>query len=310
MKRNTALIILCMVAFVAVAIFVRTPTANADVGPKPSINITFKNLGDELCYGTVLSQCVSTGPHSAYAPDEGYDYKNLGWYDSNYYDNEDYHNEEVERIWHVFADYDDADGYYFLQLWWKLGGEVNQIHWGYYPPYSFKVLLYYPESETYITSEIYERYAFDSYFTVDMNGVDVTLSGTQLTLDKNYDYLGEAVGLLCRIALTILIELLIALLFRMKGRKVIVTVFVVNAATQIALNVALNLIYYFSGALTYLIFFALLEIVVVIVEAVVYSLLLRKQGVPIWKSILYAVVANAVSAVAGFYLAKWLPGMF
>ena len=328
MKRYKTLIFLCIVALAAVLVFANPQTANADMGPKPSINVTFKNLGDGICYATILSKNISTGPFSAYAPDKGFDYKDLGNMDSGYYsDQNEYNNEEVERIWQKFVDYEDSDGYYFLQLWWKLGEENNQIKWGYYPPYSFKLLLYYPESNAYLTSGIYERYAFDSYYTVDMSVAnDVLLNPdfsagnphpnpdwngvVELELENSYDYLSEIVGLLLRIALTVLVELLIALLFRIKGRKPMLTILVTNAVTQIALNVALNLIFYFNGALAYLLFFVLLEIAVVLVEAIAYCLLLRKYGVPIWKAILYAIVANLVTAVAGYYLAILLPGMF
>lgn len=310
MKREFALIVLCIVAVCVVMTFAAPQTANADMGPKPSIRITFTNMGDELCYGTILSKSISTGPHSAYAPEEGWDYKALGRYDSNYYYDENYHNEEVERIWQTFVDYEDVDGFYFLQLWWELDGENNQMNWTYHPPYTFKILLYYPESNTFVTSEIYERYAFDSYYTVNMKNVDIGDGGIQLVPTNSYDYFGEIVGLICRIALTVLIELLIALLFRIKGRKPMLTILIVNLSTQIALNVALNVINYLNGALAYLFAFVLLEIAVVIVEAVAYCIILRKQGVPIWKSLVYAVVANAVTAVAGYYLAIWLPGMF
>ena len=289
---------------VAVLIFAQPQTASADMGPKPSINITLLNLGDELCFGTILSAYSDSGPWRVYDPEEGN--KDLYNYDSNYYRDEDYVNEEAEMSWQAFVDYEDEDGYSFLQLWFKLGGESNTMRWGYWPPYSFKILLYYPESNTYVTSGIYERYAFDSYFTADINNVD----GGLLSLDRSYDYVSEVVGLLCRIAMTILIELLIALFFRIKGRKAILTILIVNAITQIALNVALNLIFYFNGALAYILALVLLEIAVTIVEAVIYSLLLRKDGVPVWKSIVYALVANAVTAFAGFWLAKLLPGLF
>ena len=303
LKGKTTLILLCLVTLLAVSVFAQPVTARADMGPKPSINVTLKNLGDELCFGTILSDQPYSGPFCAYDPEQNN--KDLSFYDSKYYE-EGYVNEEAELSWQAFVDYEDADGYYFMQMWWKLGGENNQMRWGYHPPYSFKVLLYYPESNTFVSSQVYHRYAFDSYFTANVKKAD----GATLTLVKSYDYVSETVGLLCRIALTILIELLIALLFRIKGRKAMLTVFVVNAVTQIALNVALNLIYYFSGVLMYLLLYFFLEIAVVIVEAVAYSILLRKCGVPIWKSILYAVVANVVTAVLGIFLAKWLPGMF
>ena len=41
-------------------------TASADTGPKPSVRITFENLGDKECWGTLLSSKQSTGPSSAW----------------------------------------------------------------------------------------------------------------------------------------------------------------------------------------------------------------------------------------------------
>ena len=328
MKRNTTLIIFCLAAMFVVLLFAEPQTANADMGPKPSIDITFKNLGDELCYATILSQHKTTGPYSAYYPDpEGeFDYRDFGMYDSNYYNDPDYHNEEVERIWQTFVDYQDTDGYYFLQLWWKLDGETDNIRWGYYPPYSFKLLLYYPEKDIFVTSGIYERYAFDSYYTVDMSVAnDILLnpdsSGeahpnpdrngvVELELEKSYDYTWEIISLLCRIILTIAIEMAVALLFRIKGRKPLLTILITNCVTQIALNVALNLLCYFDGALMIIFLYLPLELGVIFVEAVTYAIALRKQGVPIWKALLYALVANVVSGGLGFALALFLPGLF
>ena len=107
--RNKYSIIICVFVFMLIPINVR-----ADVGPKPSIHIAFDGLGEELCYGTLLSQNDSTGPSSAW------------------------------------------DG-------------TEEHAWTYYSPKSFKILLYFPEQGVFVTSGIYERYAFDSYYTVDMS---------------------------------------------------------------------------------------------------------------------------------------------
>lgn len=318
---------MCICALVAVLAFAQPTTANADIGPKPSINITFKNLSDRLCYATILSKSITTGPYSAYAPDEGWDYKDLGRYDTGYYDDDDYHNEDVERIWQTFVDYEDADGYYFLQMWWEIGGDSNQLSWNYYPPYSFKLLLFYPDTGVFVTSAIYERYAFNSYYTVEMSKVD---AGAQLDPDfsvgdsptnpgwgdvtlelkNSYDYFGEIVGLLFRIALTILVELLIALLFRIKGRKPMLTILITNAVTQVALNVALNVLCYLDGWMMIIFLYLPLELGVIFAEAVTYAIVLRKQGVPVWKALLYALTANVVTGALGFGLAYIFPGLF
>lgn len=319
MKQKSALLTLLIVALVAVIVFV-PQTASADMGPKPSIRITFTNMPDEVCYVTILSQNKSTGPYSAYDPE--YDDRYYEYLDDNYYNDPDYHNEELESIWQIFVDYEDVDGYYFLQLWGKCDSnpETHGFAWTYYPPYSFKLLLYFPESEIFVTSAIYERYAFDSYYTVDLKDVDLSamvqnpqleLTQTpQLELEKSYDYTWEIISLMCRIVLTIAIEIAVALLFRIKGRKQLLTILVTNLVTQIALNVALNLLCYFDGFLMLIFLYLPLELGVIFVEAVAYSLILRKQGVPIWKSLVYALVANVVSGGLGFALAWFIPGLF
>ena len=304
MRKHTAILALCIVAMVVVLVFSQPTVAHADMGPKPSINITFDTLGDGTYYATILSKYRTTGPYQAYDPES--DYKDLGNFDSEYYFHEDYVNEEAEMSWQAFVDYEDADGFYFLQLGWKVDAKANSIKWGYYPPYTFKVLLYLPDSNTYLSSGIYERYAYDSYYIADVANMEIA----EIRLVENYDYWGEIIGFLCRVTLTIAVEMLIALIFGIKGRRAILTILIVNCVTQIGLNVALNLIYVFSGLLAYLVAFVFLEIGVAIVEAVAYAFLLRKAGVPIWKSIIYALVANVATAFAGFYLADWLPGMF
>ena len=41
-------IILVLTTLLSVAV-------NADMGPKASVRVNFENMGDELCYGTLLS---------------------------------------------------------------------------------------------------------------------------------------------------------------------------------------------------------------------------------------------------------------
>ncbi len=72
MKKKWSVWILCFI--LSFSIF--PLTARADTGPKPSVRITFKNMGDEVCYGTLLSETDSTGPASAWDgdPDHIYNY--------------------------------------------------------------------------------------------------------------------------------------------------------------------------------------------------------------------------------------------
>lgn len=270
--------------------------ANADVGPKPSIRITFNNMGDELCYGTLLSKNESMGPYSAWDGETDY---------------EQIYNDLSLEIWQAFAEYEDADGYYYLQVGWKCS-ETKNLNWLYYPPNIFKILLYYPESDTFVVSGSYEKYAFDSYYTVNMDGISGAVVGAPLilTAEKSYDYTWEAISLVCRIVITILIEIGIALLFRFKQKKVLTIITVTNVVTQILLNVALNLIRFYNGALAFLIFYFLFEIAVFIIEAIVYGGTFNRVSqtkIPVWKSVLYALISNALSFGAGFVLT--IPGI-
>lgn len=296
-----------------------TLTVSADMGPKPSVNITFENLGDELCYATLLSESESTGPASAWDGVEEH---------ANHSGNPDYAWSDISYdIWKAFIDYKDSDGYYYLQNAWQIN-ETKELKWTYYPPSPFKILLYFPESNTFAVSGIYERYAFDSYFTVDMSGFDINSVDydeiksndtrykewrKELAVRQSYEIANELCGLLVRIILTILIEVLIALLFGLKEKKQLLFILLVNVVTQIILNVLLNIINYNSGGLVMLFFYVAFEIIVFLLEAVIYSLLMHRitKGTKnIVLCIIYAFAANLVSFIGGYFIYAIWPQVF
>ena len=87
--------------------------------------------------------------------------------------------------------------------------ETSQFTWGYYPPSKFKILLYFPEYDKFaVSEEVYERYAFDSYYNVDAKGLEVqSVTFTEnITAVRNYDYTWELTSLFARIIATITIE--------------------------------------------------------------------------------------------------------
>ena len=279
-------------------------TIHADIGPKASVHIQFKNMPDELCYGTLLSEKESTGPASVWDGIKEHARKD----------------EETSDIWNAFVNYKDSDGYYYLQQHYKVS-DTNEIAWTYYPPGRFKILLYYPETGTFVSSGIYERYAFDTYYTVDMEGIDIhdveyneeLSTNERIEAYRSYEYRQEMLGLAVRIVLTIVIEMLVALLFGFREKKQLVILAVVNIITQILLNVGLNIINYNSGSMAFSIFYVLLEIVVFILEAILYCTLLKKASITKkknWYYVLYSFIANLVSFVAGLIIANVIPGIF
>ena len=267
------IMLLCMI--MAVSAF--PMTANADMGPKASVRIQFEHMGDELCYGTLLSKEKSTGPASA-------------WDGRTESAQKEYMDPD---IWEIFVNYKDPDGYYFLQRSWKVS-ESKELAWTYYPPDDFKILLYYPETETFVSSGIYARYAFDTYYTVDMDGVDIgsveynddLSTNERIEAYRSYNYRQEMLALGARI---------------------------VHIITQIILNVLLNVINYNSGPLAFTFFYVLFELIVFALEAVLYCTILKRLSEKKKEDayyILYSFVANLLSFGAGLFLAAKLPGMF
>ena len=268
-------------------------TAKADIGPKPSVRIMFTGIEGETYYGTLLSEKRSTGPATAW---------------NGYEDYRDWKPENEKPVWEKFISYEDTDGYYFLQEWWDCS-ETNQLNWTYYPPNPFKILLYFPETDSFYVSDIYERYAFDSYFTVDLSAY----ATTPITARQSYDYTWELISLGARIVLTIVLELAIALVFGYREKKALSFLAIINVITQVTLNVALNIINYKSGSMGFTFAFVCMEILVFAIEAISYKALLHRysEKEKVKRSgVTYALVANTASFAIGLWLAHLIPGIF
>ncbi len=310
-EKFTRIITTLMCVLMAMMIF--PITASADTGPKPSVRITFENLGDELCYGTLLSSKPSTGPSSAWDGTEEDARHNEN--SNGYYDWQDFGYD----VWKAFVDYDEKDEFYFLQEAWQIN-ETKELAWTYYPPNEFKILLYFPETGEYAVSGVYERYAFDSYFTVNMDDAKPSVdyneelsSDDRLNAYKSYNYSVEIGSLVARILITIVIEMAIALLFGYREKKQLLLLAGVNSGTQIILNVLLNIVNYNSGEMAFVVLYILFELIVFAIEAVLFYHFLNKISIkqkPKWLAVVYALVANFVSFEAGMLIAEWLPGIF
>ena len=287
MKRKllTVLMVLCLFLSLSVSVF-------ADMGPKPSVRVSFEHLPEGAVYGTLLSEQDHYGPH--HSPD-------WSWQDG-------YHSEQHgdDPIWQAFVAYKDADGFYFLQEWWDCTD--HPLEWTYYAPDPFKVLLYFPETGEYLVSAIHERYAYDSSYTA-------TVQGDALVLRKSYPWCGELLGLLIRMALTLAVELTVALAFGYHDKDALLLFVKVNLFTQLALNLLLNLYAYFNGLSPWIFvpLYALLEMLVIAAETVLYNHYLpgvTGEEQPRGKVLCYAMIANALSFVFGVFLMRHIPRIF
>ncbi len=95
------------VLFLAVSVAAcMTAEVKADMGPKPSTVIDFENMDGEKYYVTLLSEQRASGPHIAYEGDGDIPDGTYG-----------------KEIWRAFNDYEDSDGFYFLQYYGEIAGD-------------------------------------------------------------------------------------------------------------------------------------------------------------------------------------------
>jgi len=298
--------IISLLFLIAVCTLLMPVPVYADMGPKPSIIISIDGASEnQSCFATVLfGESDVWGPHQS-------------WENFETEDIEHRYNEEERTIFYKFAEYQDTDGYVFTG---KISNvtENKNFELGYYPPYQFKVLLYFPELDTYAISDVMERYAFDSYYTVCLSGGNgKILSLTHV--EEYHKYILPLIGaFLIRFVLTVLIETIVALPFFLKNKRQFFIIFWVNILTQVLLNLLLSVL-----AVWYILYvvmlYALFELIVFIVEAILYSKLLPKHEHPNKDGLIknrtsiyvsYALIANFISFIFGLVLSEIVPTWF
>lgn len=301
----------------------------ADTGPKPSVQITIEGLPeDTLCFGTLLSDKPSTGPSREWDKSEEEAYL-LGNYESTPSDEWNKYD-----IFQAMAEYVLGDDYYLLNWVWFIG-DSHELNWTYFPPQRFKILLYFPEENRFFISEVCERYAFDSYFTAQLtednvivkadkepeNNADTDTASGGMTdhadnliqVERSYSYGREILSFCIRILITLAIETLIVFLFGIRKKKLLLNWIFINAVTQTVLNVMLNAVVFFHGDISYILWYAFLEIVVIFAEANYMCRATAKyEDAKIQKKYLVVavIVANILSFLAGYGLADIVPELF
>ena len=288
--RIARLIVLICLLCVALTI-----PAMADMGPKPTVSVSFvydHELWEKnhltTYYVTLLAEETGTGPYDV----------NNHWEGSGI----------PEIIWNAFSDYKDPDGYHFLGYVEECTA-TDRFTWGYMPPKRFKVLAYFPEADAYMSSlEPVARYAFDSYFVdrEDLGGEP------HFVLEQNYGFGLQAAGFLFRLALTILIEMLVALAFGYRSKKQLLIILAVNTVTQIILN-GLLMANGFQPGILYVITYGGFELLVFLIEAVIYCLALDRAAEKkpnAVRACVYAAAANLLSFWVGYMISNHLRYLF
>ena len=257
-----------LIVFVIVLLVLSGIQVFADVGPKPSVSIHVSGI-EGTYYVTLLSEVKSTGPYSADYP---------------------YVDQDIDFT--VFENYDDE--FYFLYNAQELEGE-GTYSWSYYPPEVYKVLIYIPSTASYLESEVLTSFAFDSHYRVEVANNEI------VKVSKQYDYIFNAGDYALRLGMTLIIEVLIALMFRFRGRDLKVIV-ITNVITQTLLIAILIFANYQIGYLGELFTMIPIELVILATEIIIYRRYLDPAGHPV----IYAFVANIASFAAGMWLLIYL----
>ncbi len=248
----------------------------ADLAPHPSVTVTIEGFPDNNVYGTLLSKTESYGPYSC----DDIERKKPG-------------DVEGAKAFDAFYDYALHDSFFF---WGDIHFfQKGNYHWGYYPPEVFKVFIYDPVKDIVYASEEKSNYAFDSYYRVRLQD-DGTLSVTET---PHFETI--ICEFLIRVFITVLVELMIAILFGYRDEKSIKIIIAVNCITQVILNLTLSLFVFFDGPSTWDVLLPVSELIVFLIEAVVYSIWLKMRSKK--RAVLYALVANIASLYIGLRIA-------
>lgn len=268
--------------------------AAADTGPKPSITVTPEGFGEDACYLTLLSQTETTGPwskHESFAASK-----------DSYGDPE-----ADEAVWTAFNDYEDADGFYFLGCYGEVtGGQM--FCWSYYPPDTFKVLAYFPDSGTFAVGPVTDREEFSARYTVSPSE-----TGETLLIEKARNQEAENKSFVGRLVLTLALELAVAVGFAFRTKRQIITIVCMNLITQVGLNQAITHLFPVVSSRWYWPGLLVLEVLIFLVEGAVYARLLprwKKDPAAVCHPWKYALAANVASFGVGLILARLIPGMF
>lgn len=268
--------------------------AAADTGPKPSITVTPEGFGETACYLTLLSQTETTGPWSKQ--------------ESFAASKDSYGNPEAdEAVWTAFNDYEDADGFYFLGCYGEVtGGQM--FCWSYYPPDTFKVLAYFPDSGTFAVGPATEREEFSARYTVSPSE-----TGETLLIEKARNQEAENKSFVGRLVLTLALELAVAVVFAFRAKRQIITIVCMNLITQVGLNQAITHLFPVVSSRWYWPGLLVQEVLIFLVEGAVYAKLLprwKKDPAAVCHPWGYALAANVASFGVGLILARLIPGMF
>lgn len=256
-------------------------TVHADMGPKPSVNVRFKNVGDRTVYATLYA--LRGGPSP------------VSFGDGNH----------VQRkIWDIFDEYSKTEEAAFVRDIWIINKNDTILNCEYMPPRKYKLVIYISEEDRLLESDFYTKELFEEIYVVDLDKVQ---DDGKLILKRDPNiWIKTIFMVLLRFVITLAIEFGIAFIFGISGKRSFAVLLAANVATQVFLNIFI-LSWKFTTGVGWgeLMLLFILEVIVFIAEAKVYSIFLKKTNDPPvgrFRAVAYAFFANAASYLAGTFL--------
>lgn len=275
-------------AFLFILLFVPllTVTAFADMGPKDQLVIRLENAPSAPYYLDLLAEGPAENLHVYLTDDEKtqLDADLLAALIA-----------AVPDGWHACV----AQGVTGAPIFGDLTAnrDDNTHFFGYLGvPDTYRILIACADGETWVSAPI-TRTVLQSSVTLDWVTREITVPPT---------WVGYLLQFLATFVPTILLEGLLLIFFRLADRRGWLVFLLVNLITQGALAVWCSVTFLqdgFQGILS-IPGFILFEIVILIVESVLYRRLLKLDGAPAPHTTRYAVCANLTSAVVGWFLAE------
>lgn len=255
----------------------------ADMGPKPSVKLTLKNAPEQfycvalLTKGEWRSEQEQESNEATEIKEQlrkkVFAYKKDGWQLS------------YSRGGSGFLSFSDPYGY----------GPNPEYSFNYYAPSHFKVLLITEDGTEFVSNEITTT-RFSAQCIYDVAAGTLTEDEEAYRkYDKTY-----VVTALKYLVGTLLTEGLLLILFRLNQARNLPIFFIANILTQIYLHVGtwryqVNQ----GGGLGYLGKFLGMEFLIILAECLLYAFFMKQKNEKHGRSIIYAIVANVVSAIAG-----------
>ncbi len=283
---------LLLMALILFSCFIVTEV-NADIGPKPSIEVIVEGL-DEEYYMDLLS------PETSFKDDMEY-YNSLST--------------DMKEAVEPLMNYVDEDGFKLHMLNDLTPVPVGNIlsekqsngsyrnYYSYMVPDEFKIIILRSNGDI-LVSDIITTTQFNTLVKIDLSEVSfVHIEGDEFVYSiddvRVVVPFGDSIaGFISRVALTVIIEIAIGyFFFGFKTRRIVRAIILINIITQVILNVVVFNTY---NPLIFFIMMVAIEPLIILAEGLFYSTVIKNEKK--WKLWMFALLANVVTALLTFVL--------